>query len=121
MSRSSIELRPTTPFGGETSRGAFHASATALARAGKPPGQSQQQEMDDSRATTRPPSPMEEEEGSGGEEDGAQGRHEFSLPPTDSGKDAWMFLLSSFMMEAFVWGACSPINIRGGQLYLQSV
>ncbi|KAJ4144391.1 hypothetical protein LMH87_003275 [Akanthomyces muscarius] len=104
MSRSSIELRPTTPFGGETSRGTFRTSAMALARAGKPPGQSQQQEMDDSRATTRPPSPTEEEEGSGAEEDGAQGRHEFSLPPTDSGKDAWMFLLSSFMMEAFVWG-----------------
>lgn len=107
------------PSGAEAGRGAFHTSATALARAGKPPGQSQQHEMDDGRAeTTRPPSPMEEEGGSGAEEDDGQGRHEFSLPPTDSGKDAWLFLLASFMMEAFVWGACSPINIQGAPYVL---
>jgi hypothetical protein len=28
----------------------------------------------------------------------------FSLPPTDGGKDAWLFLLSCFMMEALIWG-----------------
>lgn len=93
----SIELRSATPLSLET----------ALARAGKPPGQSQQQQQqtDDSRTTTRPPSPLEEESGPDGSvDDGSHGRHEFSLPPTDTGKDAWLFLLASFMMEAFVWG-----------------
>lgn len=28
----------------------------------------------------------------------------FSLPPTDGGKDAWLFLLSCFMLEALIWG-----------------
>jgi len=27
-----------------------------------------------------------------------------SLPPTDGGKDAWLFLLSCFMLEALIWG-----------------
>ena len=27
-----------------------------------------------------------------------------SLPPTDGGKDAWLFLLSCFMLEAMIWG-----------------
>jgi len=30
----------------------------------------------------------------------------FSLPPTDGGKDAWLFLLSCFMLEALIWGMC---------------
>ncbi|XWW94738.1 hypothetical protein V2A60_002685 [Cordyceps javanica] len=93
----SVELRPMTLLGPEAGRHA--TSSTALARQGHPPGQlSQHQRKDDSPAATRPPS-LVDEEGDGGDE-----RHEFSLPPTDSGKDAWMFLLSSFMMEAFVWG-----------------
>lgn len=29
----------------------------------------------------------------------------FSLPPTDGGKDAWLFLFSCFMLEAMVWGS----------------
>jgi hypothetical protein len=29
---------------------------------------------------------------------------EFSLPPVDTGKDAWRFLAAAFMMEALVWG-----------------
>jgi hypothetical protein len=28
----------------------------------------------------------------------------FSLKPTDGGKDAWMFLLACFMLEALIWG-----------------
>lgn len=28
-----------------------------------------------------------------------------SLPPTDGGKDAWLFLFSCFMLEAMIWGA----------------
>ncbi|RPA71684.1 MFS general substrate transporter, partial [Ascobolus immersus RN42] len=29
---------------------------------------------------------------------------EFSLPPVDGGKDAWLFLAGAFMIEALVWG-----------------
>jgi hypothetical protein len=28
----------------------------------------------------------------------------FSLPPTDTGKDAWLFLFACFMLEALIWG-----------------
>lgn len=28
----------------------------------------------------------------------------FSLPPVDGGKDAWLFLLSAFVLEVLVWG-----------------
>lgn len=28
----------------------------------------------------------------------------FSLPPTDGGKDAWLFLLACFMLEGLIWG-----------------
>ena len=31
-------------------------------------------------------------------------RQEFSLPPVDGGKDAWLFLAGCFMIEALVWG-----------------
>lgn len=27
-----------------------------------------------------------------------------SLPPTDGGKDAWLFLFTCFMLEAMIWG-----------------
>ncbi len=32
------------------------------------------------------------------------GRPEFSLPPVDGGKDAWLFLVAAFTMEALTWG-----------------
>ncbi|KAI8966544.1 MFS general substrate transporter [Daldinia sp. FL1419] len=32
------------------------------------------------------------------------GRQEFSLPPVDGGKDAWLFLAACFAVEALVWG-----------------
>lgn len=105
MSRSSIELQ--TPPVGSSAASAFGSSTTALARSGKAPGHSkdggayQDGSGGGSGVTTRPPSPMEEEDGDAA---GGHGRHEFSLPPTDSGKDAWMFLVASFVMEAFVWG-----------------
>lgn len=105
MNRSSIELQATVAsFASETSRNRLHYSnSTPLAASGKPPGQSQQLPDNhdperDTPATTRPPTPTEEESGV------EFGRHEFSLPPTDSGKDAWLFLAASFMMEALVWG-----------------
>ncbi|KAJ8111841.1 hypothetical protein OPT61_g5660 [Boeremia exigua] len=36
--------------------------------------------------------------------DARAGGTEFSLPPVDTGKDAWLFLLSAFVMECLVWG-----------------
>ena len=30
--------------------------------------------------------------------------HEFSLPPADGGKAAWLFLAAGFVVEALVWG-----------------
>lgn len=32
------------------------------------------------------------------------GENEFSLPPVDGGKDAWLFLAAAFMIELLVWG-----------------
>lgn len=32
-------------------------------------------------------------------------RQDFSLPPVDGGKDAWLFLTASFVLECLVWGA----------------
>lgn len=34
-------------------------------------------------------------------------RPEFSLPPVDRGKDAYLFLAACFTMEALVWGELS--------------
>ena len=31
-------------------------------------------------------------------------RQEFSLPPVDGGKDAWLFLAAAWAIEALVWG-----------------
>ncbi|KAI5458287.1 major facilitator superfamily domain-containing protein [Mariannaea sp. PMI_226] len=36
--------------------------------------------------------------------DGTDEHQEFSLPPADRGKDAWLFLAAGFIVEAFVWG-----------------
>lgn len=36
--------------------------------------------------------------------------HEFSLPPVDRGKDAWLFLAASFVVEALVWGKSARIS-----------
>ncbi len=36
--------------------------------------------------------------------EGQPGRHEFSLPPADGGKGAWLFLAAGFVVEALVWG-----------------
>jgi hypothetical protein len=35
---------------------------------------------------------------------------EFSLPPVDSGKDAWLFLAACFVMEALIWGESRRSN-----------
>ena len=34
----------------------------------------------------------------------AESSEGFSLPPTDTGKDAWLFLFACFMLEALIWG-----------------
>lgn len=38
---------------------------------------------------------------------GNQARQEFSLPPADSGRDAWLFLCGCWAVEALVWGVSS--------------
>ena len=48
-------------------------------------------------------------------------RHEFSLPPVDRGKDAWLFLTACFLIEALVWGklagsACTVFMADFGRL-----
>jgi len=50
------------------------------------------------------PPGFQEESGSTPPVEGAEGRHEFSLPQTDGGKDAWLFLAACFVVEALVWG-----------------
>jgi hypothetical protein len=37
--------------------------------------------------------------------------NEISLPPADSGPAAWYFLLSAFILEAFVWGFAFTFGI----------
>lgn len=32
------------------------------------------------------------------------------LPPTDTGKHAYLFLLACFILEALVWGECFPTH-----------
>ena len=35
---------------------------------------------------------------------GESDRQEFSLPPVDGGKDAWLFLAACCLVEALIWG-----------------
>ncbi|KAI0976265.1 MFS general substrate transporter [Xylaria arbuscula] len=39
-----------------------------------------------------------------GVDDNSQGNPEFSLPPADGGKEAWLFLAACFVVDALVWG-----------------
>ena len=41
----------------------------------------------------------------------ANGGQEFSLPPVDSGKDAYLFLVAAFAVEALVWGFCFSFGL----------
>jgi hypothetical protein len=45
---------------------------------------------------------------------------EFSLPPVDGGKDAWLFLFSAFVLEILVWGNTS-ISSAPGQTNAHSI
>ncbi len=102
-----MELQTPTP-GSAMDRSAFN-STTALASS---KGQNNNQvpldasQLQESAGTTsdeerQTPPPSEQGENASGLIDG---RPEFSLPAADSGKDAWLFLLASFIMEALVWG-----------------
>ncbi len=44
--------------------------------------------------------------------DGQTSYHEFSLPPADRGKAAWLFLAAGFVVEALVWGQFISFLIR---------
>ncbi|KAK5636616.1 hypothetical protein RRF57_012329 [Xylaria bambusicola] len=39
-----------------------------------------------------------------GATDNSDGNAEFSLPPVDGGKEAWLFLAASFVVDALIWG-----------------
>ncbi|KAI0528005.1 MFS general substrate transporter [Xylaria bambusicola] len=39
-----------------------------------------------------------------GTTDNLDGNAEFSLPPVDGGKEAWLFLAASFVVDALIWG-----------------
>lgn len=53
------------------------------------------------------PAPPIPEEGLSSSPDGDQ--QEFSLPPVDGGKHAWLFLAACFAIEALVWGTSGKI------------
>jgi len=36
--------------------------------------------------------------------------NESLLPPTDCGKDAWLFVAAGFMVEMMVWGECEVFH-----------
>ncbi|KAI9697363.1 MAG: hypothetical protein M1820_007869 [Bogoriella megaspora] len=40
-----------------------------------------------------------------------EGTNEFSLPPVDGGKDAWLFLAACFVLEGTVWGFPSVYGV----------
>ena len=42
-------------------------------------------------------------------DEGPSEDNQFSLPPVDGGKDAWLFLGATFVLEALVWSAMIPI------------
>ncbi|KAK7969091.1 MFS general substrate transporter [Apiospora saccharicola] len=61
------------------------------------------QDLNDSnRGSTTMAIPMQQIQ-SGPSQSGTA-RHEFSLPPVDTGKDAWCFLAACWAVEALVWG-----------------
>lgn len=40
----------------------------------------------------------------GGDIESSVERQQFSLPRADGGRDAWLFLAATFILEALVWG-----------------
>lgn len=37
---------------------------------------------------------------------------QFSLPPVDGGKDAWLCLMGGFCLEVMVWGSCLFFSMK---------
>jgi hypothetical protein len=67
---------------------------------------------DGSAVELRPQSQFESTNGSQPFQDGSirslEENNGFSLPPADGGKDAWLCLMSCFMLEALIWGKSTP-------------
>ncbi|KAJ8130211.1 hypothetical protein O1611_g3416 [Lasiodiplodia mahajangana] len=61
-------------------------------------------ELTDHEARFRVGSPEEGVNNSPGENHNSDGNPEFSLPPMDGGKEAWLFLAACFVVDALVWG-----------------
>jgi hypothetical protein len=38
------------------------------------------------------------------QESDREGQQNISLPPADRGRDAWLFLVTAFFVEALIWG-----------------
>jgi hypothetical protein len=43
---------------------------------------------------------------------GQTSNHEFSMPPADCGKAAWLFLAARFVVEALVWGRLKSLLVQ---------
>ncbi len=43
-----------------------------------------------------------------GVDESPDGNPEFSLPPVDGGKEAWLFLAACFVVDALIWGMKTP-------------
>lgn len=50
-------------------------------------------------------------------ENNTQTLPEFSLPPTDTGKDAWLFLAACWAVEALVWGKSCTLPCLGSSFF----
>ena len=59
---------------------------------------------DENVSSVQPNEPIELQVSSNSITNDINHQQEFSLPPADGGKDAWLFLITCFFVEAFVWG-----------------
>ena len=58
-----------------------------------------------SHVSLTPKSPTDQDQAQVQEQHQEQeSQQQFSLPPADGGKDAWLFLAAAFLLEALVWG-----------------
>jgi hypothetical protein len=52
---------------------------------------------------------------------GQTSHHEFSPPPADGGRAAWLFLAAEFVVEALVWGQFNRQCCQSNRLQLRSI